>query len=135
MKRYGVTIIWGILIWLMATMFFSFFGEEVLYSPGEKPFPLVTALLLLGTAGALWAAAYLYTLFDHAGDALIKFAVIGTAIGLALDTFSLANYRFVFPALSETQMISFSVWMSCAYAIYLAVPCAMHRYKNSKYSR
>lgn len=53
MKRYGVTIIWGFLIWLVATVFFSFFGEEVLYSPDEKPFLLVTVLLLLGTAGAL----------------------------------------------------------------------------------
>lgn len=34
MKGYLITVIWGVLVWFFATMFFVFFGESVLFSSG-----------------------------------------------------------------------------------------------------
>ncbi len=122
MKSYVFTIVWGVVIWFIATMFFILFGEHVLFSPGTEKFMISFLLLQVGTAILLWAVTRLYLLFDQSINAAIKFGVIGTIIGLSLDTLSISYHEFFFPKLDEGQIIAFTAWMSLAYALYLLIP-------------
>lgn len=131
MKGYMFTAVWGVLVWLFATLFFSFFGEHVLFSPKTSGFIVSICLLLAGTAILLYAATYLYLLFDKANNAALKFGIMGTIIGLTLDTFSLSNHHIVFPNLDDSQVIAFTAWMSFAYALYLLIPL-MFNVRNRK---
>lgn len=122
MKGYLFTAIWGVFVWLFATIFFVFFGERVLFSPGSDEFIFSILLLIVGTGALLWGVTYVYLLFDKSDHASIKFGVMGSIIGLSLDVFSLSNHQLIFPKLNDTQMISFTIWMSLAYALYLLIP-------------
>jgi len=130
MKSYIVTAIWGLFIWLFATLFFVFFGDRVLFPPGTEEFMISLLLLLIGTALLLWLVTYLYLLVDKSENAAIKFGIIGTMLGLALDTFSLANHQLLFPKLSYQQVIAFTAWLTFAYAIYLFIPAIMNLQKR-----
>lgn len=127
MKGYLFTTMWGILVWLFATLFFRFFGEYILFSPTTNEFFISISLLLVGTSVLLWGVTYLYLLFDKTNNAPLKFAVIGSIIGLALDTFTLTYYDIVFPKLDDPQVIAFTAWMSFAYALYLFIPLMFNR--------
>lgn len=126
MRQYLITIFWGLFVWLFATLFFVFFGEYVLFSPQTEKFITSILLLLVGTALLLWLVTKIYVLFDRSKHALLKFGIIGSIIGLALDTFSISNHHRVFPKLDETQIIAFTAWMSFAYALYLLIPGVMY---------
>src|SRR5699024_8617415 len=121
MKGYLFTAMWGFLVWLFATLFFRLFGEYVLFSPVSNEFFFSTTLLLVGTSALLWGVTYVYLLFDKTNNAPLRFGVIGTIIGLVLDTFSLSYHRIVFPKLDDSQVIAFTAWMSFAYALYLFI--------------
>ncbi|MCT1905366.1 DUF5367 family protein [Oceanobacillus sojae] len=122
MKTYLFTAVWGVIVWITATLFFRIFGEDVLFTPGTDAFMYSTAMLLLGTAILLTLVIYLYTLFDKKDYAAIRFGIVGTMIGLVLDSFVFSNYQIIYPNLNETQVIAFSSWMSFAYALYLVIP-------------
>lgn len=127
MKGYLITILWGVLVWFFATMFFVFFGERVLFSPGTENFITSFLLLVTGTGLILWGVTYIYLLFDKSKNAPLKFGIIGTIIGLSLDTFSLSNHNLIFPKLGDTQVIAFTAWMSFAYALYLFIPAMINQ--------
>lgn len=122
MKGYLITVIWGFFIWLFATLFFVFLGEHVLFRPGTDMFIISTLLLLAGTGLLLWGITYVYLVFDKSIHAPLKFGIVGTIIGLALDTFTLSNYHFIFPKFDDSQVIAFTAWMSFAYVLYLLIP-------------
>lgn len=122
MKSYLFTAMWGITVWLLATFFFRFFGEKILFSPMSNEFIFSIITLLLVTAALLFGVIYLYLFFDKSNNAALKFGIIGTIIGLMLDTFSLSNHHLVFPTLDDAQVIAFTIWMSFAYALYLLIP-------------
>lgn len=130
MKGYMFTAMMGVLVWIFATLFFRIFGEYVLFSPITKKFIISLFLLLVGTAILLWAVTKVYILLDKSNNAALKFGVIGTIIGLALDTFSISNHQIVFPKLDESQIIAFTAWMSFAYALYLIIPLIMNQKLN-----
>ncbi|WP_080873724.1 DUF5367 family protein [Oceanobacillus timonensis] len=122
MKTYLFTAAWGVIVWGAATLFFRIFGEKVLFPPGTDAFTYSSAMLLVGTAILLMLVVYLYTLFDKKDYAAIRFGIVGTMIGLVLDSFVFSNYQIIYPNLNETQVIAFSSWMSFAYALYLVIP-------------
>ncbi|MEK4304115.1 DUF5367 family protein [Oceanobacillus sp. M60] len=122
MKTYLFTAAWGVIVWGAATLFFRIFGEAVLFPPGTDAFMYSSGALLVGTAILLTLVIYLYTLFDKKEYAAIRFGIVGTMIGLLLDSFVFSNYQMIFPDLHETQVIAFSFWMTFAYALYLVIP-------------
>lgn len=130
MKGYLFVACWGVLVWLIATLFFVFFGKQVLFSPGSDSFFISLFLLTAGTAIVLLAVTFLYSLLDQSKNAALKFGLIGTVVGLTLDTFSLANHHYIFPELSESQIIAFAVWMSFAYMLYLIIPAMVNERKG-----
>lgn len=132
MKDYLFTACWAVFVWLFATLFFKILGEHVLFSPDSSQFTISLFLLLAGTAILLFGVTYLYLLFDKAKNAPLKFGIVGTIIGLALDTFSLSYHHLVFPKLDDTQIIAFAAWMSFAYALYLFIPFTFHKKINIK---
>ncbi len=129
MKGYLFTILSGILVWFFATMFFVFFGDRVLFSPGTDNYGISLLLLVAGTGCLLWGVTYVYLLFDKSKNAALKFGIIGTIVGLSLDTCSLSNHNFIFPQLNDSQVIAFSAWMSFAYALYLFIPAMINQKK------
>ncbi|WP_152656721.1 DUF5367 family protein [Oceanobacillus sp. CFH 90083] len=132
MKTYLFTAAWGVFVWIVATLFFRVFGEAVLFTPGTDAFMYSTAMLLVGTAILLTLVIYLYTLFDKKDYAAIRFGIVGTMIGLLLDSFVFSNYQLIFPNLAETQIIAFSSWMSFAYALYLVIPYLFQQKSRQK---
>lgn len=127
MKGYVIPVLSGVLVWFFATMFYVLFGDHVLFGPGTENFITNILLLIIGTGLLLWGATYIYLLFDKSKHAPLKFGIIGTIIGLTLDTFSLAKHDVVFPKLEEPQVIAFTVWMSFAYALYLFIPAMINQ--------
>lgn len=133
MKGYVISILWGSLVWFFATMFFVLFGEHVLFSPGTENYVTSMLLLVTGTGLLLWAVTYMYLLFDKSKHAPLKFGVVGTIIGLSLDTLSLSNHSLIFPKLDEAQVIAFTAWMSFAYALYLFIPAMVNHKRIKQY--
>ncbi|WP_232695377.1 DUF5367 family protein [Brevibacillus daliensis] len=130
MNKYIITTLWGLFVWFIAIMFFVIFGEYVLFNPGTNSFVISSILLIAGTAISLLLVTFLYMKFDKSENSTLRFGIIGTMVGLILDTFSLANHPFLFPNLTESQIVAFAVWMSFAYALYLLIPLIFH--KNNK---
>ncbi|RPF50710.1 DUF5367 family protein [Aquisalibacillus elongatus] len=127
MKAHLFTVLWAFLIWLFATLFFMFMGEYVLHPPGTDAFIYSIILLTVGTGALLLLITLMYMQFDKSENAPLKLGIVGTVIGLTLDSFSLSFYGAVFPNLKQSQVISFSVWMSAAYALYLLIPILINK--------
>ena len=134
MNGYLFAVVSGVLVWFLATMFFVLLGDRVLFSPGTDNYGISLLLLVVGTGGLLWGVTYVYLLFDKSRNAPLKFGIIGSIIGLSLDTFSLSNHNLIFPKLDDSQVIAFTAWMSFAYALYLFIP-AMINQKRSTYQK
>ncbi|HWO97560.1 MAG TPA: DUF5367 family protein [Bacillus sp. (in: firmicutes)] len=134
MKSYVFTAIWGVFVWLFATVFFVLFGEHVLFSPGTNAFVFSLLTLLTGTGVLLWGVTHVYLIFDKTDNSALRFGITGTIIGLVLDTFSLSNHSIIFPQLDDSQVISFTAWMSFAYALYLFIPLIINHLKKKQSS-
>lgn len=126
MKGYLYTAVWGVFVWLAATFFFVLWGEHVLKSPGADGYVGFQLLLAVGTGILLAGVTFLYGRFDRSKKAPLKFGIVGTWVGLTLDSFSLSYHNVVFPQLESSQIISFTVWMSFAYGLYLLIPAVMY---------
>lgn len=135
MKKILFPMTWAVLLWASATTFFVLFGHQVLVDPSLSSFWPTLILLEAGTAVCLYLLSLLYIRFDSSANALLIFALCGTATGLFLDTFSISYHSRFFPALSSGQVIAFTAWMSCAYALYITIPLLMHYSRNRKMTR
>ncbi|MFL0506565.1 DUF5367 family protein [Ureibacillus sp. 179-F W5.1 NHS] len=135
MKSFYIAAISGVVVWICAIMFFVFFGEFVLFSPGTNEFLTSTILLLIGTGLLLWGVTYIYAKIDQSENSPLRFGMMGTVIGLVFDSISLANYHSIFPNLDDTQVIAFTVWMSFAYALYLIIPSFINYLQKTKLNK
>ena len=131
MKGYLFAVLSGVLVWFFATMFFVLLGDRVLFSPGTDNYGISLLLLVVGTGCLLWGVTYIYLLFDKSKNAPLKFGIIGSIIGLSLDTLSLSNHNLIFPKLDDSQVIAFTAWMSFAYALYLFIPAIINQKRNT----
>ncbi len=123
----------GIAVWAAATLFFRLFGNWVLAEPGDSFFgsslfllELLTLLVLIGLALAVrlkW--------FPERGSAA-RFGFAAAAVGLILDSFSVWQRDTVFPAFTEGQHHTFTIWMTMGYALVLLVPAAVDRLVRDK---
>ncbi|MDE1455371.1 DUF5367 family protein, partial [Bacillus paralicheniformis] len=75
----------------------------------------------------LYAVILAYRRVDKSRFAAVKLGIVGSAVGLCLDTFSLWHHSLIFPALSKGQVIGFAVWMVFAYAMYLMIPLILEK--------
>ncbi|MGG3574096.1 DUF5367 family protein [Bacillus gobiensis] len=130
MKNYLYTALWGVIVWFFATIFFVLIGDRVLYSPGTSAFTISIVFLLIGTGILLSGVTYVYLIFDKSENAALKFGLIGTIIGLTLDTFSISNHHVIFPKLNDSQVIAFTAWMTFAYALFLIIPTIINERKK-----
>ncbi|MEC1261920.1 DUF5367 family protein [Bacillus swezeyi] len=128
-QKLGLTLLFSFLVWLGATMFFVLFGDSVLAEPGQHTFWIHFLLLETGTFVVLYTVLLFYQQLDKSPFAALKLGIWGSAVGLFLDTFSVWNHPLIFPAFSEGQVISFAIWMVCAYAMYLMIPLMLTRKK------
>ncbi|MED0675883.1 MULTISPECIES: DUF5367 family protein [Aneurinibacillus] len=128
--KLGLTFLFSFLVWLGATMFFVLFGDLVLVDPSKDNFLGTFLLLEAATAIVLYVVLLIYKKLDKSPYASIKLGIWGSAIGLFIDTFSVWNHSIVFPKLSEDQVIAFTIWMVCAYAMYLIIPLGLSNKKE-----
>ncbi|MBE5105262.1 DUF5367 family protein [Bacillus thuringiensis] len=128
-KKLWITILFSVGIWFVASAFFIVFGSSVLVEYTSNEFFLKIAFLELGTASALYFVMWLYQKLDSSKYAVIKLSISGTAIGLILDSYILYNHSIIFSQLSSQQIISFTIWMVIAYALYLIIPLVIERKK------
>lgn len=134
-NRLWLTILFSIGIWLFASVFFIIFGSSVLLEYTSNRFFLQLMFLELGTAIALYCVMWLYKKLDTTKYAVIKLGICGTAIGLILDTYILYNSSNLFSQFSSQQIISFTIWMVIAYALYLIIPCIIQYKKIERCSK
>ncbi|WP_242229240.1 DUF5367 family protein [Bacillus cereus group sp. BfR-BA-01329] len=134
-NRLWLTILFSIGIWLCASVFFIIFGSSVLLEYTSNRFFLQLMFLELGTAIALYCVMWLYKKLDTTKYAVIKLGICGTAIGLILDTYILYNSSNLFSQFSSQQIISFTIWMVIAYALYLIIPCIIQYKKIERCSK
>lgn len=128
-NKLWLTILFSIGVWLFASTFFIIFGSSVLLEYTSNSFFLHMTFLELGTAIALYFVMWLYKKLDTTKYAVIKLGICGTVIGLILDSYILYNSSNIFSQLSSQQIISFTIWMVIAYALYLLIPFVMERKK------
>lgn len=121
-EKLGLALVFSIVVWLGATVFFMLFGSAVLAEPGQDAFMLRFLLLEAGTFALLYAVMLVYQRVDKSRFAAVKLGIVGSVVGLFLDALSLWNRSLIFPALSDGQVIGFAVWMVFAYAMYLTIP-------------
>jgi len=133
--RLGLTMLFSVLIWFSATLFFFFFGKFVLVNIGSPRFIPILLVLEVATAILLFFVMIYYKKIDTAPYSSIKLGVYGTAIGLFLDTFILCYSSYIFPELSSQQISSLIIWMFLAYAIYLIIPVWVEHFLTIKHKR
>jgi len=128
-EKLGLTLLFSVLVWLGATLFFAFFGGIVLVSPYRQSFLLPFLLLEAATGIALYAVFMLFRRLDPSPDAAVRLGMIGSAVGLILDAFAIWNKDFFFAELSDEQLFAFVIWMAFAYGLYLLLPMWMAKRK------
>ncbi|MGC4378723.1 DUF5367 family protein [Fictibacillus sp. Mic-4] len=121
-QKLGLAVLFSLMVWFGATLFFLFFGDSVLVIIEDKRFLTRFVILEAITAFLLATVVLIYKKLDKTSYAGIKFGIFGTVIGLFLDTFTVWNHNIFFPHLSEGQFISFIIWMIFAYVLYLLIP-------------
>ncbi|MEI4621030.1 DUF5367 family protein [Bacillus pfraonensis] len=124
-NKLWMTILFSVGIWFAASIFFYVFGAAVLVEISAPSFMNRLLFLEIGTALSLYIVMWLYQKIDSSRYALIKLGIFGTGIGLFLDTFLLYYSSSIFSALSSQQILSFTIWMVIAYALYLFIPIWM----------
>ncbi|MGO4899087.1 DUF5367 family protein [Bacillus sp. GM2] len=130
-EKLGLALVFSFVVWLGATVFFMLFGSAVLAEPGQDAFMLRFLLLEAGTFTLLYAVILAYRRVDKSRFAAVKLGIVGSAVGLFLDTFSLWHHSLIFPALSKGQVIGFAVWMVFAYAMYLTIPLILEKRRSA----
>ncbi|MFC8149549.1 DUF5367 family protein [Bacillus paralicheniformis] len=130
-EKLGLTLVFSFVVWLGATVFFMLFGSAVLAEPGQDAFMLRFLLLEAGTFALLYAVILAYRRVDKSRFAAVKLGIVGSAVGLFLDTFSLWHHSWILPALSKGQVSGFAVWMVFAYAMYLMIPFILEKRRSA----
>lgn len=126
-EKRGLILLFSMLVWLGATLFFVFFGSMVLVDPDQQNFLPAFLLLELATAVVLYIVFVIFRKLDPSPYAVVKLGVIGSAVGLILDTFVLWNRDFFFSKISNEQLLAFTIWMAFAYGLYLLIPLLMSK--------
>ncbi|MEJ8544559.1 hypothetical protein [Brevibacillus borstelensis] len=121
-REWGTPTVSGVIVWMLVTLFFRYFGHHVLVSVTHDLFFPIFLGLETVTAAALYLVGLGYRLIDPSKYGLVRFGMIGTAVGLLLDSVSLSNHSLFFPHMSDEQVLSFSVWVVFAYGLYILIP-------------
>ncbi|WP_051967796.1 hypothetical protein [Brevibacillus thermoruber] len=112
----------GLIVWAAVTMFFRWFGHLILTSVHDERFPVIFIGLEGATGIGLYLIGLLYRKIDRSPRALLRFALIGSAVGLMLDSVSLSCHPLFFPGMNRDQVLAFTVWMAFAYGLFLIIP-------------
>jgi hypothetical protein len=90
-----------------------------LTSVHDERFPPIFIGLEGATGIVLYLIGLLYRKIDRSPRALLRFGLIGSAVGLMLDSVSLSLHPLFFPGMNRDQVLAFSVWMVFAYGLFL----------------
>ncbi len=134
-KKYAPAVLAGFLVWGIVTALFRWIGPAVLTELADPRFPLVFAALEAAAAVSITAAVLLFRKWDSSPRSALRFGVIGSTIGLLLDTLSLWQHDWFFPRFTQGQLLSFTVWMTFAYGLFLLIPAAQDTLELARQKR
>lgn len=129
-EKLGLTLLFSILVWLGATLFFVFFGSLVLVDAYQQSFVFPFVLLEVATAVVLYLVFVIFRKLDPSPYAVVKLGIVGSAVGLIIDTFVLWNRDVFFAGLTNEQLLTFTIWMAFAYGLYLLMPLFMAKHEE-----
>lgn len=118
-SRMGYFLGWGVILWLIATVFFRLVGQ-LLLNPGS-----LAPVILIFIATVPLIAAVTYPVYAKRAVPFAELPVAATCIalpGMVLDVVSLSFFGAAFPnlaALPGSAGALFGAWMLWAYALIL----------------
>lgn len=105
----------GLVLWLLATLGFRFYGQAFFY-----PDDIVYAILFIAVFPALWGFMVLYLSILRVLPENRALASIGFVLpGLILDAIVTANFALVFPNLDAAMDTKFGALMMWSYGALL----------------
>ncbi|AEI38873.1 DUF5367 family protein [Paenibacillus mucilaginosus] len=116
-KREGIFVVWGLVLWLAATLIFRFFGHFLM--DAGSPVLLGTSFIL--AVPLIYGCIFpLYALLGVPSGGRIRMSVRIALPGMFLDIFSLAFHSYVFPSLPPEGIPLLAAWLLWAYGLILA---------------
>lgn len=110
------SLVFGFLVWLIATVIFRYWGHAFFYVDNS----LLIAALFTGTIPALYILTnWVFKRFKLVGVTKLKSVVLMAISGMFCDVFCLKFHDLVFPHFTSEQAAVLGAWVLWAYAIVL----------------
>lgn len=115
-QRDGYLLLFGFLLWLVATVIFHFFGDLLIHPDNQ-----VMTWICFGAAVPVIYACILplYSLLGIPPSDRMRSAVRIALPGMVLDIFSLILHDKAFPVMSEGSIPILASWLLWAYSLIL----------------
>ncbi|MCZ8541849.1 DUF5367 family protein [Psychrobacillus psychrodurans] len=111
-----INVSWGILLWVLATLLFRFYGQLFLI-PGNVPLLIITFIL---TIPLIIIATYAYYYLRKIPESKRLMTSVQIALpGMILDIFSVIFFDKVFLNLHTDSLPFFASWLLWAYSLIL----------------
>ena len=118
MNYQNFSLIFGFLVWLVATLIFRFWGHTFFII--ENPF--IISVLFLATIPLLYfLIQWVFKRYRLSGESRVRSAVLMAIPGMLSDVACLKFHYFVFPTLSIEQAIVLGAWLVWAYVWVLLI--------------
>lgn len=112
------SLLFGLSVWLLATLTFSFWGHTFFII--KKP--LIVFSLFFGTIPILYVLQkWIFNKFNLNKNEKLKSTILMSLPGMFLDTLCINYHSFVFPSFSFEQAITLASWVLWVYAIVLTI--------------
>lgn len=112
------SLLFGLSVWLLATLTFSFWGHTFFII--KKP--LIVFSLFFGTIPILYVLQkWIFNKFNLNKNEKLKSTILMSLPGMFLDTLCINYHSFVFPSFSFEQVITLASWVLWVYAIVLTI--------------
>ena len=122
-----INVIWGGLLWFLATLLFYFFGDLFLI-PGNEFSVLITFVLAIPLIAL---ATYPYYYLRKVPQLKRLQTAVQIAIpGMILDIFSIIYFQKVFPQLHIDALPFFSAWLLWAYSLIILTGFPLNKVKS-----
>ncbi|MCK1998747.1 DUF5367 domain-containing protein [Psychrobacillus psychrodurans] len=112
-----INVSWGILLWVLATLLFRFYGQLFLI-PGNVSLLIITFIL---TIPLIIIATYAYYYLRKIPESKRLMTSVQIALpGMILDIFSVFFFNKVFLNLHTDSLPFFAAWLLWAYSLILS---------------
>jgi hypothetical protein len=116
-RREGRFLLWGLLLWLVATVIFRLFGDRLM----DAGNPVGAAVCFIAAVPLIYGCtAPLYAWLNVPHSDRLRCSACIALPGMVLDIFSLLFHRAVFPLIPDESVPVLAAWLLWAYSLILA---------------